>query len=232
MKSFAKKIAKISSVVALSAAVFVGFNVYANRQTNLQINVTDNETVSTLFVDYGNGKTASGFYAELDNPIIQMSDVDFSFATEESTGTLGTTDAGSGAIAILDPNNTASLWSLSLSGSGSWVGLSDSSKTFDFNNSDFNLGQLYVDAADSVWIRADDAALGEDAESASGNLSPGGDDLAFVSGVTDSITLVTSAATGQQDYASYIGTDIGLRQYVPAETPVQEYQITMTITII
>ena len=169
-------------------------------------------TLAVNIVDSGGSVVGS--------PSITFSGVTFSFASQNSTGTLGTS---SQKIRLDNPTATAT-WTLSMAATGgdSAVWTNGVSSTYPYNNATQANGQLAVDPSVGTitpW-----------GSCANTNVTKGSADH-FVVTTKQSITLM-SAAAGANTYCRWDLTGVGLTQTIPASQAVANYSIAMTITAV
>jgi hypothetical protein len=164
----------------------------------------------------------SGDTADVAAPNVPFTALSVSTACQTSTGTYGTNTE---RIYVDNPGASATGWTLALAATGGatakWV---SGSNNYAFNSaagSGCTSGQLTINpAAGSVNPVSPATTTGITL----------GSSASFVSGTTDSITLVNAAAASDDIWRGYI-LGIGASQKVPANTPVGSYSIDMTQTV-
>lgn len=171
------------------------------------------------------------------NPSAALSAKTFSFSCQSggsaSTGTLG---INAQRLYVMNPDAADNGWTLTIAAtSGATTRWSNggASQFFDFNDgggsgctdggdADSSAGQLTIDP--SVGTITTDCA-----SCVSTNVSLGSSS-AFAQGSVDSITLLNASASSDDIWRGYL-TDVGLSQTIPAEQPVDSYDINLTITV-
>jgi hypothetical protein len=195
-------------------------------QTNTQFNQTINPGVLSIGIVDAN-------YATVASPAVTFGAVNTSFNCQTTAGALGT---ASQQLYIQNPGGANNGWVASIAGSAAtslWTG---TGATYDFND---DTGSGCTDGADT------DARGGQLTINPSvGTLLVGnclactttgitrGSSSAFVQGTTDSITLLTAAASSD-DMGDWIFQGISLSQKIPAEQlAVSNYVLPMVVSII
>ena len=198
----------LSSLLGLSLVLGASGGAIAS-DTELSIAVTPG-VLSVGIVDSAGDPVAA--------PGVNLSGITFSFAEQNSTGTLGSSDE---RIVVANPTAT-STWALSIAATGG-----DSAQWSDgaSNTMDYN------DPA-GARLSVDPSALNitkiSDGSAASGVTL--GALAAFEEGVTSSITLASSAAA--DTYQQFDIQGISLSQLVPAAQPPANYTLSLTLTVV
>jgi len=158
------------------------------------------------------------------SPAVAFAAQNYSFQCKTSTATLGDANNKLNVTNLASGINT---WNIAIAATGgqtsTWTAGSNHYKFNDATGSGCTNGQMTVDP--SVATLTDDcnsACAANDATVSKGSSS------AFVSGTTNSITLMSdSAGTAWEGYL----TGISLSQKIPALTPSGSYSLGMTITL-
>ena len=211
-KVTSSRLLKLSAIVSVFALPFVLLSVHA-ATTASTLNQTINAgTLNIAIVDSDNATVSS--------PSVTFSAATFSFATQDTTGTLGTTDEN---IRLDNPTSTAA-WNVTLAATGGnsavWHN-SGSTQTYPYNAAAQSDGRLAVDPSVGT-ITPWGSCSGS-------NVSKGGADF-FVT-ATPNITLM-SASSSADPYCRWYLTGVGMTQTIPAIQPVDSYTLPMTLTAI
>jgi hypothetical protein len=195
-------------ITLISVAFFIcGVSVFASSQTQLSQTISAG-TLGVDIVDAGGNSVTS--------PSVSFSSANFSFDTQQTTGTLGV--AGQ-KIRVSNGTNTAT-WSLTIAAtSGNTATWSDGSHTMDFNDTAAN-GRLTVNASGGTITPTNSYTTT--------GLSKGSS-TAFNQGVTDSVTLL-SAASNADKPGRWDFTGVSLTQDVPAGQSAGSYALNLTLT--
>ena len=167
-------------------------------------------------------------YESVEKPFVAFDAIDFSFAHQKTTGTLGTMAPN---IWVQNPSPNQ-VWEVTIAategptmlwvddrGNDPWDGTCPS-VCMDFN-SGTGIGQLTIDPSDGYVYREDNGSIG-------GIVL--GDKKSFVQGSTDSITLFRSTAA--EAYHAYSLTNVVLAQTIPGgQRANRTYVLPMTLTI-
>lgn len=211
------------AVVALFCAITPAAFVLASGTSNFQQTINSG-TLTSDIVD--------GSYVTVASPSVALSPATFSFGCQTVTGTFGT--AGQ-KIYVVNPDAADNGWTLTLAAnavSDVWDG---AASDYDFNDA---AGSGCTDGADadslggqlSVNASGGTLAAGQCASCATTNISKGGSS-AFVSGTTDSITLLTATASSN-DVGDWTLTGVSASQSIPAEQgAASDYDINMVLTV-
>lgn len=192
-------------------------NIYAANtpQFNQAINAG---SLSVDIVDAGGTTVAS--------PAVTFNALNFSFDTQDATGTLGT---ASEKIRVSNPTSTAT-WSVNLAASATTAKWTAGTNYYDFND-----GSGYTDGADTdtyggqMTVNPSVGTLAGVSGCATTNVTKGASD-SFVEGSVDSIDIF-SAAAGASTFCRWDLTGVGLTQKVPASQASGSYSVNMTLTI-
>lgn len=171
-------------------------------------------------------------YEAVASPSVSMSSISYSFASQISTGSLG---SATQRVYVENPNAADSGYTLSIaatSGATAVWNNAGAGDDFDFNepggatdngggDADALGGQMTVDASVSTLTMRYGGNTG---------LSKGSS-TAFEQGVADSVTLLSAAAGSDNFHAGYL-TGISLSQAIPAEQDVDSYSLSMMLTIV
>jgi len=201
------KFSAIASLVIVPLSLVL-LNVKAATATTLDQTIEDG-TLNVAIVD-GDGVVVP-------TPAVSFTTTEFSFSSQETTGTLGTATE---IIRLDNPTSTAT-WTVAIAATGGGSAVWDSgSNTYPYNNATAANGQLEVDPTSGTitpfgTCDAADPSVGSA--------------TSFVSGTTSSITLM-SATSGSDPYCRWDLTGVGMTQTIPAIQPVGSYSIAMTIT--
>lgn len=166
------------------------------------------------------------------SPTFAMTTPNFSFSCQNSTGTVG---SNTQRIYLDNPDAADNGWTVAIAATGGATALwqnGGSTQNFDFNDSgtagcadtgdaDTRAGQLTVNAAAGT--------ITTDCTSCSTTNITKGSSTAFNQGTTDSITLLNAAAASD-DVGRWYLTGVGVSQTIPAEQPVDNYTINLTVT--
>ena len=201
------KFSAIVSLVVLPVSLIL-LSVKASDDTTLNQTIEDG-TLNVAIVD-GDG-------LEVSTPAVGFSTAEFSFSSQETTGTLGTSTE---MIRLDNPTSTAT-WSVAIAatdgGSAAWDSGTD---TYPYNGATAADGQLEVDPSSGTITPFGTCDVADPSV---------GSATSFVSGTTSSITLMS--ATEESDaYCRWDLTGVGMTQTIPAIQPVGSYSIAMTIT--
>ena len=209
--------AKIITLALLAGMPVVVGN--TNAANTPQFNQTINEgTKSVDIVDAGDVTVAS--------PSVSFSSANFSFNTQDTTGTLGT---ASEKIRISNPTSTAT-WTVNLAASNPTDVWTSGGNTYDFND-----GSGYTDGADTdskggqMTVNPAGGTLSGVSGCATTNVNKGASD-SFVETTMNSIDLVSGAA-GASTFCRWDLTGVSLTQKVPAGQAAGSYSLDMTLTI-
>lgn len=178
-------------------------------------------TLSVDIVDSGGSTVTS--------PSVDMDSVEFSFSDQTATGTFATSDE---KIRV-DNGTGTDTWTLSLAADGGATDFWDgASSDYDYNDSTANAG----DGGDTdslggeMTVDPSGITITPEGGCTTTNISAGSSD-AFDEGTTDSITLA-SAASGADTSCYWDITGVDISQTIPAEQPVDNYSIDMTLSIV
>lgn len=209
------KVAIASIIVTMPIAVA---NIYAANTP--QFNQTISEGAKSVdIVDAGDVTVAS--------PAVAFSAANFSFNTQDTTGTLG---AAAAKIRIANPTSTAT-WTVNLAASAPSAVWTAGGNTYDFNDTNG-----YTDGADTdtkggqMVVNPAGGTLAGVSGCATTNVNKGTSD-SFVEGSMDSIDLVSGAA-GATTFCRWDLTGVALTQKVPAAQAAGSYSMNMTLTVI
>ncbi|MFH0873885.1 MAG: hypothetical protein V1846_03575 [Candidatus Komeilibacteria bacterium] len=190
--------------------------------TSVVPQITTAASAGSLSVDIVDGSGVS-----VGSPSVTMNAATYSFAYQTVTGTLGT---ASQKIRVTNTTATAT-WTMAIAGSATTAVWTDSSHTYDFNDSTASAGDGAD--ADSVGGQLTINPSGGTITPQDGCSSTGvslGSSSAFVEDTTNSITLASAGGTASTNcYWDFTG--ISLSQTVPASQNVSTYTISLTITV-
>ncbi len=171
-------------------------------------------------------------YAKVASPSVTMSSISYSFAAQNSSGTLG---SASQRVYVENPNAADAGYTLSIAattGTGAVWDNAGAGADFDFNepggdtdngggDGDALGGQLTVDASVSTLTMRYGANTG----------ITKGSSTAFSEGTVDSVTLLSAAAGSDDFHAGYL-TGIALTQSIPEQQDVDSYSVSMMLTVV
>lgn len=168
------------------------------------------------------------------SPSAAMSTKAFAFdcqtGANSSSGTLGTNTE---RLYVINPSGANNGWTLTLaatSGPTSTWANGGASNKFDFNDpsactdgadTDTQAGQLSLDPSVGT--------LTTDCSSCTTTGVTKGSTSAFSEGVTDSLTVLSAAASSDDVWRGYL-TGGSIKQVIPGETPADAYTINLTLT--
>lgn len=193
-------------------------------------NFTQSVTAGTLVTDIRDASRVS-----VASPSVAFSSVAFNFSCltggSASTGTFGTNTQ---RIYVDNPDAADNGWTLALAPTGGATSTwSDgASNTYDFNDptasgctdsadADTKAGQMTVDPSVST--------LTTDCASCTTTGVTKGSSTSYNQGTTDSVTLLNAGASSD-DAGRWYQTGIAGTQTIPAEQPVANYSLNMTLT--
>ncbi|MFA6183478.1 MAG: hypothetical protein WC682_00055 [Parcubacteria group bacterium] len=213
-------LAKQIGTVALIVLVMFAIKTSANNQSQLNQSVSDGVKAIDI-VDAGGTTVAS--------PSVSFTSATFSFATQDTTGTLG---VSAERIRIFNPTATAT-WTASIAGSATTATWTTGSAYYDFNDA---TGSGYTDGADTDVYggQLNIAPAGGTLAGVSGCVTTNvslGSNSAFSEGSIDSITLASGAA-GASTFCRWDVTNIGLTQKMPASQVSGSYALNLVLSII
>lgn len=209
-------------IPAISLAFLAGTAVYA--ASTPQFNQAIAEGAKSVDVVDGSGNSVA-------SPAVSFSAANFSFSTQDTTGTLGT--AGE-KIRALNPTSGVT-WTVNLAGNATTSTWTTGSQYYDFNDPGGYIDQVAGGDADSyggqMTVNPSDAGavLAGVSGCATTNVTKGTAD-SFVEGSVNSIDLM-SAAAGASTFCRWDLTGVSLTQKVPAGQAAGSYSISMTLTI-
>jgi predicted secreted protein len=214
-------IVKKAGIVALVLIGMIAIKTSANNQSQLNQSISD-AVRSIDIVDAGGTTVAS--------PAVAFSAATFSFATQDTTGTLG---VSAERIRVYNPTSTAT-WTASVAGSATTAVWTAGSNYYDFNDAN---GGGYTDGAGDadlfggqLLVAPAGGTLAGVSGCATTNVSLGSNS-AFNQGTVDSITLASGAA-GASTYCRWDVTNIGLTQRIPASQVSGSYAVNLVLSII
>lgn len=171
-------------------------------------------------------------YVSVSSPTVAMSTATFSFTCHTVTGTFG---SSSQKIYVSNPDAADNGWTLTVAASAVTSVWDGAVSDFDFNDSTSSGCTDGADSGDTVGgqmtinASAGTLATGSCAACATTNITKGSS-AAFVSGTTDSVTLLT-AATTSSDIGDWTLTGVTVSQTIPAEQgAASDYDINMVLT--
>ena len=214
-------IAKRVGVVSMILIGIVAIKASANNQSQLNQSIAAG-ALSIDIVDAGGTTVAS--------PSVSFTGATFSFATQDTTGTLGTS---SERIRVYNPTSTAT-WTASVAGSATTASWTAGANHYDFNDAN---GGGYTDGAGDADLYGGQllvAPTGGTLAGVSGcstsNVSLGANS-SFSEGSTDSIT-IASGASGASTFCRWDVTNIGLTQRIPASQVAGSYSLNLVLSIL
>lgn len=222
IKSITKSVRMILTGV-LGALIITGGVVHATDSTD----VTQTINAGTLTTDIRDASRVP-----VASPTFAMSATTFSFSCQSSTGTIG---SNTQRLYVDNPDTADSGWTLSVAATDGANGLWENggaTNTFDYNDAssagctdgadtDTKAGQLTIDPSVGT--------LTTDCTSCATTSITKGSSSAFNQGTIDSITLLNAAA-GSDDIGRWYLTGVSSSQTIPADQPVDNYSINLTIT--
>lgn len=215
-----QKTKELMKIIALAIVIVMPLAIRNVEAANTpQFNQTINEgTKSVDIVDAGDVPVTS--------PSVSFSSANFSFSTQDTTGTLGT---ASQKIRISNPTATAT-WTVNLAASNPTDAWTSGGNTYDFND-----GSGYTDGADAdskggqMVVDPSVGTLSGVSGCATTNVNKGASD-SFVETTMNSIDLVSGAA-GAATFCRWDLIGVSLTQKVPAGQAAGSYSLDMTLTI-
>jgi hypothetical protein len=214
-------IARRIGIISMILLGIVAIKASASNQSQLSQAITD-AVRSIDIVDAGGTTVAS--------PTVSFTGATFSFATQDTTGTLG---VSAQRIRVYNPTSTAT-WTASVAGSATTAVWTAGANYYDFNDT---TGGGYTDGAGDADLYGGQlqvAPAGGTLAGVSGcattNVSLGSNS-AFNQGTVDSISLASGAA-GAPTYCRWDVTNIGLTQRIPAAQVSGSYAINLVLSII
>lgn len=225
-----KRISILHIVAGIIALVLLGTStVFAANNSNF----TQSITAGSLATDIMNASRVT-----VASPAVAMSAKTFSFDCQTggsaSTGSFGTNTE---RIYVTNPDGADNGWTLTAGATGGntarWAN-GGATQHFDFNDptssgcadnssgeADTNSGQLTVNPATGT--------ITPDCASCTTTGVTLGSSTAYNQGTTDSVTLINAAAGSNDVWRGYL-TGVGMSQTIPAETPVDNYTLNLTLT--
>lgn len=214
-------IVKRIGIVSMILIGIVAIKASANNQSQLNQSINDGVRAIDI-VDAGGTTVAS--------PTVSFTGATFSFATQDTTGTLG---VSAQRIRVYNPTATAT-WTASVAASATTATWSTGSQYYDFNDA---TGGGYTDGAGDADLYGGQlqvAPAGGTLAGVSGCLTTNvslGSNSAFVEGTTDSISIASGAA-GAPTYCRWDITNIGLTQRIPAAQVSGSYSVNLVLSVI
>ena len=211
-------IAKRVGIISMILIGIVAIKASASNQSQLNQSISDGVR-SIDIVDAGGTTVAS--------PSVSFTAATFSFATQDTTGTLG---VSAQRIRVYNPTSTAT-WTASVAGSAVTANWTTGSQYYDFND-----GSGYTDGGDAdsyggqLLVNPAGGTLAGVSGCATTNVSLGANS-AFNQGTVDSIT-IASGASGAPTYCRWDVTNIGLTQRIPASQASGSYSLNLVLSII
>lgn len=221
-----QKIIKQSAYLCIWSMAF-GSMAFAASNSTLTQTITAG-VLSTDILDASRAPVAS--------PAVSMTSKAFSFDCQSganaSTGTLGTNTQ---RLYVMNPSAANSGWNLTIaatSGATTTWANAGSSRLIDFNDpttsgctdgadADTASGQMTVDPSVGT--------LTTDCSSCTTTGVTKGSSAAYSQGVTDTLTLISAAASSDDVWRGYL-TGATLSQVIPAETAADSYTLNLTLT--
>lgn len=221
---YTKHIRNIGFFVLIGLLGIGGLIVLA--QTNTQFNQTINPGVLSIGI-------VDGSFNTVPSPAVTFGAVNFDFACQSTTGTLGTASqqlyvenpdgADGGWVASIAANSVTSFWD----GGPADYDFNDPSGSgcTDGGDADSLRGQMTVNPAVGTL------AVGNCLSCTTTNISLGSS-ASFNQGTLDSITLLNAAA-GSDDVGDWTFRGVALSQTIPAEQAVaSDYDIPMVVSVV
>lgn len=218
----------ITRTVIAVIAIFslLGSTIYVYGAGTSSFSQTIN--TGTLATDIRSDATTS-----VSSPAVAMSAKTFSFSCQSggsaSTGTFGTSGE---RIYVDNPDGADNGWTLTVAPSAISAVWTQGGNTFDFNDGG---GSGCTDGGDADSVAGQmtiNPAVGSITTDYSGSSTTGitlGSSTAYVSGTTDSVTLVTAANTSPDVWRGYF-TGFSLSQTIPAEQAAAAYTLSFVLT--
>lgn len=207
-------------VLAVLAGSFSTAYVFASNTSTFNQTVNPG-TLSADIVDSG--------YNSVGSPSVTLDAVDFSFTSQTSGGTFGTTSeqlyvsngdaADSGWNLTVAASNPTDTWS---DGGTNEFDFNDSSGATDGGDADSVGGQMTVDPSGATLD------VGACSSCTTTNITVESS-ASFTEGTTDDITLLTAAA-GSDDIGDWTLQGVQISQAIPAEQAAAAYTIDLVIT--
>lgn len=223
-RKYLNRFARLVSAGFLLALTAGGGVVYAANNTD----VTQTINAGTLTADIRDASRVP-----VASPTFAMSATTFSFSCQSSTGTIGSSTQ---RLYVDNPDTADSGWTLSVAATDGATGLWENSgvtNTFDYNDP---TAAGCTDSADTdtkagqLTINPSVGTLTADCTSCATTNITKGSSSAYNQGTVDSITLLNAAA-GSDDIGRWYLTGVSASQTIPADQPVDNYSINLTITV-
>ena len=215
----------LAVVLAIFLSLGAATYVLASATTNFTLTVS----AGTLAVDM-----VDGSYVTVASPTIALTGVNFSFGCQTTTGTFG---SASQQMYVANPDAADNGWVVSLAGSATTAVWDSSGTDFDFNDSSGSGCTDGADAGDTVGGQmtvnpsVGTLAVGQCDSCVTTNVTKGSSN-AYVEGTTNSITVLTGAASSN-DVGDWTLQGVSISQTVPGEQPVaSDYDINMVLSIV
>jgi hypothetical protein len=217
-----KTMAKIASLTSAFVVLLVGAAALASNQS--QLNQAINAGAKSVDIVDGSGNAVA-------SPAVAFSSANYSFDTQDTTGTLGT---ASEKIRAYNPTSVQTL-TVSIAASAptnTWTSGGDS---YDFNDPNG-----YTDGADTdgfggqMTINPSDAGavLAGVSGCATSNVSKGSSASFSETGtVKNSIDLITSTSNAANKFCRWDLTGVSLTQKIPAAQAAGSYSLNLVLTI-
>jgi hypothetical protein len=217
-----KTMAKIASLTSAFVILLVGAAALASNQS--QLNQAINAGAKSVDIVDGSGNAVA-------SPAVSFSSANYSFDTQDTTGTLGT---ASEKIRAYNPTSVQTL-TVSIAASNptdTWISGGDS---YDFNDPNG-----YTDGADAdnfggqMTINPSDggAVLAGVSGCATSNVSKGSSASFSETGtVKNSIDLITSTSNAANKFCRWDLTGVSLTQKIPAAQAAGSYTLNLVLTI-
>lgn len=215
--------AKIATLISSLVVMAFGVTAFASNQS--QLNQAINAGAKSVDIVDGSGNAVA-------SPAVSFSSANYSFDTQDTTGTLGT---ASEKIRAYNPTSVQTL-TVSIAASNpvdAWVSGGDS---YDFNDPNG-----YTDGADTdgfggqMTINPSDAGavLAGVSGCSTANVSKGSSASFSETGtVKNSIDLVTSTSNISNKFCRWDLTGVALTQKIPAAQAAGSYSLNLVLTII
>ncbi len=221
-----KKILKQTAFYLVAATTFSSVAFAANTPTFTQLITAG--VLSTDILDASRNPVAA--------PAVAMSTKAFSLDCQSganaSTGTLGT---DSERVYVNNPGGANNGWNLTIaatSGATTTWANAGATRRIDFNDpttSGCTDGADVDTASGQMTVNPSTGTITTDCSVCTTTGITKGSSSAFSQGVTDSLTLLSAAASSDDVWRGYL-TGTSISQVIPGETPADSYTINMTLT--
>ncbi len=223
-EGFMYLITTTSSVPSTDSTSYADATIDSDSEDSSKITILGASGSQSVDIVDGSGNSVT-------SPSVTFSTKDFSWSTQTSTGTFGTSSQKVRAT----NGTTDDTWSVNLAGSATTALWTAGSYHYDFNDSN---GSGYTDGADADnyggQMTVDPsggtvAGVPDNTSCPITNISKGTSD-SFVEGTTDSIDIF-SGASGSTVPCKWDFTGASITQKIPASQASGSYSISMTLTV-